>query len=100
MSYGAVQFFSYQQLQNLFKRIDSNQNGKFGINKTLQPFLSGAISGSAATIVTYPLDLLRTRFAAQGEKRVIVSLYFKREWIHRQNYSIDFIFFLKKNNNA
>jgi solute carrier family 25 thiamine pyrophosphate transporter 19 len=64
-------------MQNLFKRIDSNQNEKLGINKTLQPFLSGAICGSTATIVTYPFDLLRTRFAAQGEKRVIVNLYFK-----------------------
>jgi solute carrier family 25 thiamine pyrophosphate transporter 19 len=60
-------------MQNFF---DSNQNGKLSINKTLQPFLSGAVCGSTATIVTYPFDLLRTRFAAQGENRVIYRSFF------------------------
>lgn len=37
-------------------------------------FLSGALAGTAATTVTYPLDLLRTRFAAQGTEKVYSSL--------------------------
>ncbi|EMT62123.1 Mitochondrial thiamine pyrophosphate carrier 1 [Fusarium odoratissimum] len=37
-------------------------------------FIAGAASGAAATTITYPLDLLRTRFAAQGRHRVYQSL--------------------------
>ena len=36
--------------------------------------MSGATSGTVATTLTYPLDLLRTRFAAQGTDRVYSSL--------------------------
>jgi solute carrier family 25 thiamine pyrophosphate transporter 19 len=39
-----------------------------------ESFLAGAASGAAATTCTYPLDLLRTRFAAQGTQKVYVSL--------------------------
>lgn len=38
-------------------------------------FISGAIAGASATTLTYPLDLLRTRFAAQGNQKVYPSLY-------------------------
>ena len=41
---------------------------------TAESFLSGAVAGGVATTVTYPLDLLRTRFAAQGTRRVYTSL--------------------------
>ena len=40
----------------------------------LESFTSGALSGAAATTLTYPLDLLRTRFAAQGTDKVYASL--------------------------
>lgn len=33
-------------------------------------FVSGAIAGTAGTIASYPLDLLRTTLAAQGEPKV------------------------------
>ena len=36
--------------------------------------MSGAVAGASATTLTYPLDLLRTRFAAQGPDRVYASL--------------------------
>ena len=39
-----------------------------------QSFIAGAVAGTAATTVTYPLDLLRTRFAAQGTERVYAGL--------------------------
>ncbi|KAI4231000.1 MAG: hypothetical protein L6R40_007878 [Gallowayella cf. fulva] len=42
--------------------------------KSLDTFLSGASAGAAATSLTYPLDLLRTRFAAQGRDRVYLNL--------------------------
>ncbi|MCJ1288311.1 mitochondrial thiamine pyrophosphate transporter [Xylographa opegraphella] len=37
-------------------------------------FLAGAFAGAVATSATYPLDLLRTRFAAQGTSRIYASL--------------------------
>ena len=45
-----------------------------GLPDEAQAFVSGAFAGAAATGVTYPLDLLRTRFAAQGPDRVYVNL--------------------------
>ena len=36
--------------------------------------MSGAVSGATATTLTYPLDLLRTRFAAQGPHKVYKNL--------------------------
>ena len=39
-----------------------------------QAFVSGAFAGASATSLTYPLDLLRTRFAAQGRDKVYASL--------------------------
>lgn len=33
-------------------------------------FTSGAVAGAAATIASYPFDLLRTTLAAQGEPKV------------------------------
>jgi solute carrier family 25 thiamine pyrophosphate transporter 19 len=33
-------------------------------------FLSGMLAGSFATTITYPFDLLRTRFAMQGTNKV------------------------------
>jgi len=40
----------------------------------MESFIAGASAGAAATTATYPLDLLRTRFAAQGTDRVYHSL--------------------------
>lgn len=39
-----------------------------------ETFVAGAAAGVAATAITYPLDLLRTRFAAQGRRPVYGSL--------------------------
>ena len=33
-------------------------------------FVSGAMAGAAATIASYPFDILRTTLAAQGEPKV------------------------------
>ena len=41
---------------------------------SITAFIAGAGAGAAATTVTYPLDLLRTRFAAQGSDKVYRSL--------------------------
>src|SRR5690606_13706691 len=36
---------------------------------------AGTVAGMAATTVSYPLDLLRTRFAAQGNDKVYKSFF-------------------------
>jgi solute carrier family 25 thiamine pyrophosphate transporter 19 len=49
----------------------------------VESFLSGAVAGGLATAATYPLDLLRTRFAAQGNDKIYASLLFSIREISR-----------------
>ncbi|EHY59634.1 mitochondrial thiamine pyrophosphate transporter [Exophiala dermatitidis] len=68
--YGGVQFTAYRsitQLQSLLPRRPP---------PSVESFISGAGAGAAATTATYPFDLLRTRFAAQGPQRVYNGLLF------------------------
>lgn len=67
LSYGASQFLAYQQVSLLITR------SSWRVPESAQNFLAGATAGGLATTFTYPLDLLRTRFAAQGEQRVLFS---------------------------
>lgn len=45
------------------------------MHPSVESFVSGSSAGAIATTVTYPLDLLRTRFAAQGQQRVYESIF-------------------------
>ncbi|KAJ3273429.1 mitochondrial thiamine pyrophosphate transporter, partial [Terramyces sp. JEL0728] len=45
------------------------------IPKSLHTFTSGAASGITATLITFPFDLLRTRFAVQGNMTIYNSIY-------------------------
>ncbi|KAI9798856.1 MAG: mitochondrial thiamine pyrophosphate transporter [Piccolia ochrophora] len=66
--YGGIQFSVYRSttlaLQTLTPRLPD----------AAESFVSGAFAGGVATTATYPLDLLRTRFAAQGTEKVYASL--------------------------
>ncbi|MCJ1351867.1 MAG: mitochondrial thiamine pyrophosphate transporter [Icmadophila ericetorum] len=70
ITYGSLQFGTYhlcsEGLQSLQPHIS--------LPSSLETFISGATGGAAATTLTYPLDLLRTRFAAQGPQKVYKSL--------------------------
>lgn len=70
ISYSAVQFTTYRSvtlgLQTLF--------GEHKLPAAAESFIAGASAGAVATTATYPLDLLRTRFAAQGTEKVYTSL--------------------------
>ena len=70
MCYAAAQFSAYRAttvaLQAAF--------GEDALPHAAQSFVAGAAAGAVATTATYPLDLLRTRFAAQGNERVYASL--------------------------
>lgn len=72
LSYGAIQFLTYRTASQALDAI--SEQGHVTLPGTLKSFISGAIAGTAATTATYPLDLLRTRFAAQGTERVYHGL--------------------------
>jgi len=76
LGYGAVQFFAYRSTSDALNRLSeaSAAAGYPAIPSAARSFFSGAVAGSAATTATYPLDLLRTRFAAQGRERVYAGL--------------------------
>lgn len=65
--YGSLQFTCFHQLQQ-FAFLTPMQ-------EPYKSFVVGSVAGAFATVVTYPLDMLRTRFAVQTEdKRVYKSL--------------------------
>ena len=66
INYGAIQFSTY--------RLTTQTIQPLGLPNGAEAFISGAVAGASATTLTYPLDLLRTRFAAQGPDRVYASL--------------------------
>lgn len=70
LAYGSIQFSAYTYASSLLEHpaLPIHLPGS-AVN-----FLSGAAAGAAATTATYPLDLLRTRFAAQGTDRVYPSI--------------------------
>ena len=74
MGYGAIQFALYAPIRSaLGGDLDGTQQkgARRGAGSSaLLSFASGALCGAGATVVTYPLDVLRTRFAAQGVPRV------------------------------
>lgn len=72
INYSAIQFTTYRSVTQLLRRLAGEDNK---IPGTMESFISGASAGAAATAATYPLDLLRTRFAAQGnDDRVYTSM--------------------------
>ena len=74
ISYSAIQFTTYRSTTQLLRRVTAG-GGEHGLPGAAESFLAGASAGAAATVATYPLDLLRTRFAAQGnDDRVYTSL--------------------------
>lgn len=66
--YGGVQFTTYRATTQALARLPRR------LPASAESFVSGAFAGAAATAITYPLDLLRTRFAAQGNERIYTSL--------------------------
>lgn len=66
--YGGIQFTTYRSVTELQARLPRR------LPAPLESFISGASAGAVATAATYPLDLLRTRFAAQGNDKIYSSL--------------------------
>ena len=70
--YTAVQFVTLQQVRYLAHQ--SGVSDHMG-GKSLS-FVSGAMAGAAATVASYPFDILRTTLAAQGEPKVDLELHY------------------------
>ncbi|CAK7197488.1 mitochondrial thiamine pyrophosphate transporter [Sporothrix eucalyptigena] len=62
--YSAAQFTAYRAVSVGMKHFQETTGIKAWPHA--DSFIAGASAGAAATAATYPLDLLRTRFAAQG----------------------------------
>lgn len=88
VAYASIQFTTYRSVTMLLHHVfakdgftpehkignQGNNGRKSRLPKSVESFVSGASAGATATAATYPLDLLRTRFAAQGNDRVYASL--------------------------
>ncbi|KAI1374049.1 mitochondrial thiamine pyrophosphate carrier 1 [Hypoxylon crocopeplum] len=72
VAYASIQFTTYRSMSVLLRRTFGDDSSR--LPRSAESFISGATAGATATAVTYPLDLLRTRFAAQGNDRVYTSL--------------------------
>lgn len=62
VGYGAIQFSTYSAAERYCREA--------GMSSNLSYFVGGAAAGAAGTLVTYPFDLLRTRYSLQGTQRV------------------------------
>uniref|UniRef100_A0A8C2M7T0 Solute carrier family 25 (mitochondrial thiamine pyrophosphate carrier), member 19 n=1 Tax=Cricetulus griseus TaxID=10029 RepID=A0A8C2M7T0_CRIGR len=65
VGYGAVQFLTFEELTELLHRINLYETRQFSAH-----FVCGGLSAGAATLAVHPVDVLRTRLAAQGEPKV------------------------------
>ncbi|XP_045693504.1 mitochondrial thiamine pyrophosphate carrier [Phyllostomus hastatus] len=69
VGYGAVQFLSFEMLTELVHR-----TGVHDARDSSVHFVCGGLSACVATLAVHPVDVLRTRFAAQGEPKVYKTL--------------------------
>mmetsp|Transcript_33576 Transcript_33576/g.73274 ORF Transcript_33576/g.73274 Transcript_33576/m.73274 type:complete len:411 (-) Transcript_33576:475-1707(-) len=71
MPYTAVQFTVLDQ----FNRHAAKSQYLSQCDQTWKQFMGGAVAGAAATMTSYPLDLIRTNMAAQGTPKVYNTLF-------------------------
>lgn len=69
IGYGAVQFLSFELLTELVHRASVYDARDVSVH-----FVCGGLSACAATLAVHPVDVLRTRFAAQGEPKIYKTL--------------------------
>ncbi|OMO97319.1 Mitochondrial carrier protein [Corchorus olitorius] len=67
LPYSAVNFYSYERYKSFLQSLPilENNRGKAGADLCVH-FVGGGLAGMTAASATYPLDLVRTRLAAQG----------------------------------
>ncbi|KAL5217306.1 hypothetical protein ABZP36_017990 [Zizania latifolia] len=66
LPYSSISFYTYERYKNMLQMIPGlDKNGGFGADVGVR-LMGGGLSGITAASMTYPLDLVRTRLAAQG----------------------------------
>ncbi|KAG6433822.1 hypothetical protein SASPL_105440 [Salvia splendens] len=67
LPYSSVNFYSYEQYKRILRSIPGLEgNGEHPRADAFVHFVGGGLAGMTAASATYPLDLVRTRLAAQG----------------------------------
>lgn len=76
LPYSSVNFYAYEHYKSLLKSIPGldGRDGKAGADVFVH-FTGGGLAGITAASATYPLDLVRTRLAAQRN-----SMYYRGIW--------------------
>jgi solute carrier family 25 thiamine pyrophosphate transporter 19 len=77
VTYSATQFLTYRTTNRIITSppfVNPHTNEPY-IPSLARSFITGGLAGSTATTLAYPLDLLRTRFAAQGNHKIYSSLW-------------------------
>jgi len=65
LPYSSISFYAYERYKNMLQMLPGlEKNGGFGADVGVR-LLGGGLSGITAASMTYPLDLVRTRLAAQ-----------------------------------
>ncbi|QCE01268.1 mitochondrial substrate carrier family protein B-like isoform X1 [Vigna unguiculata] len=66
LPYSSVNFYSYEHYKKLLKKVPGLQSHRDNVSADLcVHFVGGGMAGITAATSTYPLDLVRTRLAAQ-----------------------------------
>ncbi|XP_065854784.1 uncharacterized protein [Euphorbia lathyris] len=76
LPYSSVNFYAYEQYKSLLRSVivPENQRGNTTTDLAVH-FVGGGLAGITAASVTYPLDLVRTRLAAQRN-----TIYYSGIW--------------------
>lgn len=76
LPYSSVNFYAYERYKNLLQDLPGLENHRENVSANLcVHFLGGGLAGITAASVTYPLDLVRTRLAAQTN-----VMYYRGIW--------------------
>lgn len=76
LPYSSVNFYAYERYRSLLKSIPGLENHRRSASADiLVHFVGGGLAGMTAASVTYPLDLVRTRLAAQRS-----TIYYQGIW--------------------
>ncbi|SPN97083.1 related to Mitochondrial thiamine pyrophosphate carrier 1 [Cephalotrichum gorgonifer] len=74
MIYSGVQFTTYRTTAEFIRPYFDDSKNPHRVESRVA-WIAGTAAGLAGTTVSYPLDLLRTRFAAQGNDKIYKSFF-------------------------
>ncbi|XP_024527762.1 mitochondrial substrate carrier family protein B [Selaginella moellendorffii] len=86
LPYSAINFYSYEQYKAALLKwlgVESSGDDNSGA-RLLARFVAGGGAGITAAATTYPLDLVRTRLAAQTTSKHYTGIYHAISTIHQQ----------------